>query len=106
MISSRRQFLSAAGQAGIGLTMALVVPGQAASAADAACYDPSALPLSQRNRRRSLGYVDATADPARRCGLCAFFTGTADGCGTCQMLTGGTVNAGGLCNSFAPRPKA
>ena len=40
-----------------------------AFAEPAACYNPEALPLSQKN--------------------------------TCQLLTGGPVNAGGVCNSFA-----
>ncbi len=100
MTQSRRNFLAAAATA----TLGLMAAGPAARAADAACYDPAGLPLSQRTRRRSLGYVDASTDPARRCGLCAFFTGTAESCGTCQMLSGGIVSAQGLCGSFAPKP--
>lgn len=97
MVISRRNFLSLSAKA-----IPLVVLG--ASAAHAAgCYDAATLPLSQKNRRRSLGYLEEAADPARRCRGCAFFTGTAEGCGTCQMLNG-PVNAGASCSSFAARP--
>jgi hypothetical protein len=75
-----------------------------ASAWAAACYDPATLPLNQKNRRRSLGYVEAAADPARRCMGCAFFTAAGEGCGTCAMLSS-TVNSGASCNSFTARPK-
>lgn len=73
-----------------------------ARAQTAACYDPAALPLSQKNRRRSLGYVEASAEPAKRCGGCAFFTAGTAGCGTCALLNG-PVNIGAVCSSFAPR---
>jgi hypothetical protein len=59
--------------------------------------------MSQRSRRRAVEYVDASADPAKRCGLCAFFAGDASACGTCQILSGGPVSAGGVCASFAPK---
>ncbi|MEO6092069.1 MAG: high-potential iron-sulfur protein [Novosphingobium sp.] len=99
MNDARRRFLALAG-----ITPLLVLGATRAGAADpAACYDPNTLPLSQRSRRRSLGYVDASSEPARHCSLCSFFTGTAAGCGSCQMLGGGPVNAGGLCRSFAPK---
>lgn len=101
--ASRRAFVRIVGKAGLGLSLGLAVPGGMARAAEALCQDPATLPLSQRTRRRSLGYVEPAADPARRCGLCAFFTGTTEGCGTCQMLTGGTVSAWGVCTSFATK---
>ena len=74
-----------------------------AAAENAACFDPASLPLSQKSRRRAVDYMDQSNDPARHCGLCAFFAGTAAGCGTCQLLGGGPVSAGGLCSSFAAR---
>lgn len=98
----RRRFLRLAVMA----APVAVIGGGAARAA--ACYDPAALPLSQKNRRRSLGYVESATDPARRCQGCAFFTATATatatGCGTCGLLNG-TVTAGSSCGSFAPRGK-
>jgi hypothetical protein len=96
MNSTRRKFLAVAG-----LTP-LVLAG-AAHAAEA-CYDPNTLPFTQKSRRRSLGYVDASPTPEKQCSRCSFFTAAAPGCGTCQMLSGGPVNAAGLCNSFALKP--
>lgn len=102
MTVSRRQLVGRT----LGLaTFAALGLGAGASAQDSAatCYDPAKLPFTQKSRRRALGYVDASKDPARRCGGCAFFTGTAAGCGTCQMLSAGPVDAGGVCNSFAAK---
>lgn len=70
-------------------------------AAESACYNPSALPLSMRNRRRSIGFVEVSTDPAKHCGVCAFFKPSAGTCGTCDMLSGGPVTSRGYCNSFA-----
>lgn len=98
MIGTRRSFLAAAGV----LPVALVA-SRAFGADQVACYDPSALPLSQRSRRRALSYVDASPDPHKQCSRCSFFSTKPPSCGTCVMLSGGPVNAGGLCNSFAPK---
>ncbi|HUD30936.1 MAG TPA: high-potential iron-sulfur protein [Novosphingobium sp.] len=104
MTVTRRHFVRQA--LGIAAVASAGMPRFDAVAQEAAvtCYDPVKLPFTQKSRRRALGYVDASKDPARRCGLCAFFTGTAAGCGTCQMLSGGPVAASGLCNSFAAKP--
>ncbi len=95
---ARRRLLAIAGIA----PLAIAASGRAL-AEGAACYDPAALPLSQKNMRRSIGYMDSSNDPAKRCGLCAFFTAGQDACGTCQLLTGGPVNAGALCTSYAAK---
>lgn len=100
MSIDRRRFLTLAA---VAAPFAVLAVGSA-RAQTAACYDPAALPLSQKNRRRSLGYVEASADPAKRCAGCTFFTAAAAGCGTCGLLNG-PVNAGALCNSFAARGK-
>jgi hypothetical protein len=82
----------------------LALAGLAGAAQAQTCYDPNTLPLSQRSRRRSIGFKDVSPDPAKRCAICAFFTATgASGCGTCRMLTGGVVGANGVCNSFAKK---
>jgi hypothetical protein len=99
MNPSRRNILAMLGLAPVSLLAA-----SAAKAADAACYDPAALPLSERNRRRAIGYVEASTDPKKRCGGCAFFTAGKGDCGTCQLLSGGRVTSAGICNSFAPKP--
>lgn len=99
MLINRRRFISLATV----IVPLATVGGTTAWAA--VCYDPAALPLAQKNRRRSLAYVQTAADPERRCMGCAFFTGAAgDSCGTCAMLNS-IVNAGASCSSFAPRPK-
>ena len=99
MSIDRRRFLAFTAAAPL-----LVLGIGGVGAQTATCYDPAALPLSQKNRRRSLGYVEPSADPARRCAGCAFFTAGAVGCGTCGLLSG-PVNAGAVCSSFAPRGK-
>lgn len=99
MNKTRRELLGWAGIASLGL-ISTSAWGQGGTSA---CYDPAALPLSQKNRRRALSYTDTSPDPKKRCAGCAFFTGTKEGCGTCQMLSGAPVDAGGVCTSFAPR---
>ena len=97
MPTSRRSFLAVAA-----LTpFALGAAGRAGAAE--ACYDPAALSLSQKNLRRSLSYVEASADPKRHCGLCEFYTARSAGCGSCKMMSDNPVNSGGLCDSFAPK---
>lgn len=101
MKQSRRKFVGF-----VAMSPLFAFSASRAWAADTtACYDPAALPLSQRNRRRSLGYVSPAPQPQRRCGLCNFFASGAAGCGTCQLLSGGPVEAAAVCNSFAPKAK-
>lgn len=80
---------------------ALALSGR--SRASEACYDPASLPAAQKSFRKSLGFVEQAKDAKRACGGCAFFTDKGDGCGTCQLLSGGPVPASGSCNSFAAR---
>lgn len=105
MTASRRTFLTAAA----GVPVALLFAGAAGAAGPPTpvCYDPATLTLSQKNRRRSLGYLEAGTDPAKRCGGCAFFAAAAAnaGCGTCQLLSGASVKVGAVCNSFAAKAK-
>jgi hypothetical protein len=101
MNNSRRDFLAR------GLVLAtLAVPGTAMAQA-AICADPVSLPLSQKNRRRAVGYSEPSADAARQCGLCTFFTGGSipgkASCGTCAMLGGGPVSTLGVCTSFTAK---
>ena len=101
MPTSRRNFLGLAA-----LAPAAVLAAANARAADAACYDPATMPLSQKSLRRALGFVEVSSDPAKRCGRCAFFTAASQaGCGSCQMLNGGVVSAGAVCNSFAAQTR-
>ena len=99
MTIDRRRFLNIAVLAGAATAAATT----GSNALAAVCYDPATLPLSQKNRRRSLGYLEAASDPSRRCGGCAFFTAAEKGCGQCAMLNA-AVNVGASCNSFVQRP--
>jgi len=100
MQHDRRTFLSLAGL----VPLALLAGNPARAAEAGACpADPASLPATQKNRRRSIGYVEPSADPARRCGLCSFFTAGEGGCGACQLLGGGTVSPAGVCGSFAAK---
>lgn len=95
----RRHFLQI-----VGLAPLALLAGRAIAADAPACYDPAALPLSQKSRRRSLGYLDRSVDPAKHCSLCSFFTASQPGCGTCSLLNG-PVTAESVCDSFAPKAK-
>lgn len=101
MISNRRRFLVLAA-AGIPLAMA----GRALASAppgSATCADAGRLSLSQKNRRRALGFQETAPDAKLACRGCAFFTpGEDKGCGDCAMLDH-TVGAGATCTSFTPR---
>lgn len=98
MNGSRRNFLALASAFPAALFGARI-----AAAQEAACYDPAALPLNVKNRRAALGFVEQSADSKRRCGLCTFFQAKEGNCGTCQLLVGAPVTAGGVCNSFAAK---
>jgi hypothetical protein len=98
-LTTRRNFLAIAG------TVPIALAGLATAAQAATCYDPNALSLTQKSRRRALAYVDVSTDPKKKCELCSFFTAAEPGCGKCQLLSGGPVNAGGVCRSFAPKAK-
>lgn len=98
MIRNRREFLT--GMAVLVGGMSAVASAQAPSPA---CYDPARLTLSQKNQRRSLGYVEPSTDDGKRCELCAFFNASQADCGTCVMLNGGPVSKTGLCASFAAK---
>jgi len=97
METSRRDILALAGIAPL-----MLLAGRAA-AADTVCYDPASLSLTQKNLRRSVAFVEVSTDPKRHCGLCAFFTAGKSNCGTCQIMSGSPVTAGGVCTSFAPK---
>lgn len=100
MSESRRRFLAIAGLAPV----ALLASRQSFAQAGNACYDMSKLPLSQKSLRKAVNYVDQSPHKDKRCGLCAFYVATKDGCGTCQILSGGPVAQGAYCTSFAPKP--
>jgi hypothetical protein len=85
----------------------LLVVGLAAAAhaedAPPVCVNLDTLPASQKGMRRSIGFKLQSPDPKKHCGICTFFTGSAGGCGKCQLLSGGAVAVTSLCDSFAAR---
>ena len=99
-MTSRRDLL------GLAVAAPVLVLGlrSATRAADAAvCFNPDLLPASQKSMRKALGFVAVSADAAKSCSRCAFFTATVAGCGKCQLLTGGPVTATGVCRSWAKK---
>lgn len=73
--------------------------------APASCYDPTALPGSQRSMRRSLGFREVSDSETKRCESCAFFKRKDGDCGTCELLINGPTTARSVCNSWAQRPE-
>lgn len=98
MTTDRRRFL------GLAAAAPLAALATRAMAADAPCFDPAALPGGQQGLRKSLGFMAVSTDPAKHCGLCAFYKAGQGNCGTCQILSGGPVSANSLCSSFAAKP--
>ncbi len=80
---------------------------QSATAA-ASCADPASMSPSETSLRQANHYVEQSADAAKTCAGCAFFTAGVDaaGCGSCQIYTGGPANPKGYCDSFAAKPRA
>ena len=101
MSETRRRFVALLGLAPI----AALLTSRDAFAQGKACSTPDALSLSERSMRRSVEFVDPAPDPAKHCGSCAFFIEAQNGCGKCQIMSGGWVPASAHCASFAPRAK-
>lgn len=99
MDQTRRRIIAAASLAPI----ALLGARQAFAQDKPVCHDPAKTTLGQRNMRKSVGYVDPSPHTDKRCGGCAFFVATQNGCGTCQIFSGGPVAATAFCNSYAPK---
>ncbi|MFM7276019.1 MAG: high-potential iron-sulfur protein [Gammaproteobacteria bacterium] len=98
MPTRRRDFLQRAAQL---IAIAAATPTPAARArAESACTTPESESL-----RVSLHYADPSPHADKRCGDCAFYTAgpQGDGCGSCEMLSGDTVNASAWCDSWSPR---
>lgn len=80
--------------------------GQSGASARGGCADPDALSPSENSLRTANHYVEKSADAAKTCAGCTFFTAATDGgpCGTCQIFTGGPANPQGYCDSWAANP--
>ena len=67
------------------------------------CANPPGLQPAQADMRRSLNYVDRTANASQRCDNCQLYIQpTSEGaCGGCQLPLG-PVHPAGWCSSWAP----
>lgn len=98
-MTTRRKLLGRI--AGLAVAAPLATLGLPASAGLAGCFDPERLTAGAKTMRKSLGFVTPAPDLARVCGGCVFFSGTAKGCGTCALLSGGPVTDKSWCRSWA-----
>lgn len=107
---NRRSFLRiglTATTAGVAVLQLTACGNKPSGSTAAACADPNDMSPSETSLRQASAYVEKSADPAKTCGGCAFFTaGTSGACGTCQIFTGGQANREGFCNSWAAKPAA
>ena len=76
------------------------------AAAGGGCADPEDMSPSETSLRQANHYVENSADAAKTCAGCTFFTLGADGagCGICEIYTGGPANPKGYCDSWAAKP--
>jgi hypothetical protein len=98
---SRRGLIGLA--VGVPVLLAGIVSAASAQDAPSGCVNLDTLPASQKGMRRSLGFQLVSTDAKKHCGACTFFTGTAGGCGKCQLLSGGAVAATSVCTSFTAK---
>lgn len=98
MNQTRRLFINALGSGAVALPwLSLLGPMRAMAADDPKLSpgDPAAI---------SLNYRHQSADSARRCAGCQFYTGAAgDAWGPCVIFPGKRVNADGVCSSWYAR---
>ena len=65
------------------------------------CVDTELLGVGEKQMRKTLDYVEHTADTTQRCNNCQFFRASGVGdCGECEIL-GGAVSRQGYCTSWA-----
>ncbi|MBY0422315.1 MAG: high-potential iron-sulfur protein [Parvularculaceae bacterium] len=76
---------------------------RAAAEAAPACFNPDALPASQKSLRRSLGFELQSKDPKKTCAGCAFYTAKTQGCGACALFSGGPVAAASVCRNWSKK---
>ena len=73
--------------------------GARSAAAETVCASPN---LGDPEQRKSLHYVEASADPKKSCDGCMYFQGHGR-CGSCRILAG-QINPAGLCDSWSAKP--
>jgi hypothetical protein len=77
-----------------GIPAAVAVTGAAASAADTD---------AAKTQKKNLGYVDKSTKAGQECDDCRFYKAVDKTSGTCQLIPGGTVQAGGWCKSWVKK---
>jgi hypothetical protein len=67
------------------------------------CADPNRMTSAEESVRRTLRYTEVSPDPAKVCAGCDFFHAAPEGngCGSCEMFSGGPVNPDGYCDSWS-----
>jgi len=99
--SSRRQFIKtfAAGAGALIPVYALTACGEK----KLACTDVASLKPEEATARSGLQYMDASADPAKKCDGCQLFTSAGpDKCGSCSLVKG-PINPNGSCTGFVKK---
>lgn len=69
------------------------------------CTDVTGLTTDEINNRDNIAaYVDQSADPARKCALCAqYVPGAPNACGSCKVVKG-PIHPDGTCKLFVAKP--
>ncbi len=78
------------------------IPAAAALTAEAAMAADSAAAIQQK---KTLGYVSKSTKAGQTCSNCRFYTAATKpgAAGTCALIPGGTVAAGGWCKSWVKK---
>ncbi len=99
---SRREMLRASAIAGAaGLVPAWLV---GCGKKELSCTDTAGLSAADLTMRTTLGYVDASPEPAKNCANCMLYKpGAPEACGGCQVVKG-QINPKGYCKSWATKP--
>ena len=108
---SRRELLlrgiqvSAGGVTLVALASCSRGAGTGSTARVAACYNPNVADPSQQSLRETQHYMEMSPNPATVCAGCAYghFGTPAGMCGTCDIYSGGPINARGHCDSWSKR---
>ena len=101
---SRRRFLAGGLRTGASAALLGVLAACGKGSTKLGCADPNALSPSDKKLRQSLHYVEASADPAKHCSNCLFFSTAASTakCGGCKILQG-SVDPNGYCDAWAAK---
>ena len=104
---TRRHFLQIA--LGTGAAAALLPACKSSTSTPAKaldCTDVSALSPNEIATRTTLGYVDATPEPAKTCLNCLqYIAGAANNCGACKVIKG-PIHPAGYCKVWVAIPPA